>query len=169
MAEKKTSEKVLAAGEKYLTSLGSSREQLTDKQWGVVVKYVKGQRITKLCVAFFLIVGLICADLSLRAFRLGSKGLASVIPNEVAEIILVFKAGEESMLLKPDDVKDYINAAAGSYWLCGACFVLAVSSFALAFISLPLGRRLYKKMFEGLIPRKGELETTCEKNSPSPQ
>ena len=169
MAKKKISEKVLAAGEKYLTSLGSSREQLTDKQWGVVVKYVKGQRITKLCVAFFLIVGLICADLSLRAFRLGSKGLSSVIPNEVTEIIFVFKAGEESMPLKPDDVKDYINAAAWSYWLCGACFVLAVSFFASVLISLPLGRRLYKKMFEGLIPRKQELETTCEKNSPSPQ
>lgn len=55
MARKKISPKVQQATEKYLASLGSSREKLTQEQWEIIANHIRLQRITKLIVVILLI------------------------------------------------------------------------------------------------------------------
>lgn len=153
MAKKKISKKVQQAAEKYLDSLGSSREQLTDKQWEATVNYVKSRQIAKVAIIFLLVFGVINACLSFWTFQLGRKGAASIVPNEAGQVIFVSKAGEKSMPINVNDIKNYMKAVAELYWQCGSCFVLATVFFAWVLISIPLTRRANRKMFEALVPR----------------
>jgi len=151
MAKKKISPKVQEATEKYLTSLGSSKEQLTEKQWEIVTNYVKSRRVAKLTITFFLIAGIFNAGLCYWAFHLGKHAINSMIPSETAQVTYVSKNGEKSIPLTPASITDYMKAAANLYWSAGSSFVLAVFFFSW-FIIAPLLRRSNRKMLEAFIP-----------------
>ena len=153
MTRKKISPKIQQAAEKYLGSLGSSRTDLTDKQWEIVVNHVKTQRMR---VPILLVFGIIFAGLSLWAFWLGKKGMDSIMPNETSLVTFVSKAGDKSVSLNPDDMKNYIKAVTELYWQCGLSFTLAISFFVFAFITIPLTRRGNKRIFEAFIPHRQE-------------
>lgn len=155
MAGKKISPKLQQITNKYLVSIGTSRADLSEKQWEIVAKHIKNQRIT---VSIILISGVIMAGLSLWAFRLGKKGLASMIPEKTHLITLVSETGEESAPINPEDMKNYMKAVADLYWNCGSTFILASIFFAQAFITVPLTRRANKKMLEAFISHKQEQD-----------
>jgi len=163
MAKKKISLKVQQTAEKYLASLGSSREQLTDKQWETVANYVKSRPIAKLAIIFLLIFGVINACLSFWTFQLGKKGMVSIMPNETGQVIFVSKAGEKSASLSRDYMNNYIKTVTDLYWQCGSSFTLAISLFALVLIAVPFTSRANRKLLEALIPRKQEPETASPK------
>lgn len=158
---KKISPKIQQAAEKYLDSLGSSREQLTEKQWEVVIGYVKYRRTSKQAVVTLLVFGTILACLALLAFQHSKKGVTSVIPKEVDKVVFIYKTnGESSKSLRPDDIRNYIRATAKLSWHTGSSFVLAIFMFGFAFIIIPLLRRRNRKMLEAFIQHKQETETS---------
>jgi hypothetical protein len=163
MVTKKISPKVQLAAEKYLALLGSSKEQLTDRQWQVVINYVKSQSVAKLAITFLLIFCILTAYLSFWAFKLGQKGINSIVPNQTAEIILISKSGEKSQPIKPDEMKNYTKAIAKLYWHHGAEFVMAMFMLSLVILSF-VERRAKRKMLEAFIPRAGESQTTSPEN-----
>ncbi len=162
MTKKKISPKAQQAAEKYLGSLGSSRTNLTDKQWEIIANYVKTE---KMKMPVLLVFGIICAGLSFWAFWLGEKGMASIIPEKAHLITFVSKTGEESTPVNPDEFKNYMKAVIGLYWKCGSSFILAIFCFVSAFIIIPLTRRGNKRIFEAFIPRR--QETTSPRNRAS--
>jgi hypothetical protein len=151
MTRKKISPRLQQAAEKYLSSIGASRADLSEKQWEIVVKHVKTQRMA---VLILLIFGVILAGLSFWAFRLGEKGMASIIPEKAHLITFVSKTGEESASINPEDIKNYMKAVVDSYWNCGSSFALAGLFFTYAFITIPLTKRANKKMLEAFISHR---------------
>lgn len=150
---KKISPKIQQAAEKYLDSLGSSQEELTEKQREIVANCFKTRRIR---VLILLVLGLIVAGVGFWSFQLGKKALASVVPHEADKIIFVSKTGEQSMPVQPGDVKKYTKVVTKLYWNCGACYVLAVFFLTSAFIIVPLSIRENKKILKAFIPRRQE-------------
>ena len=160
---KKISPKVQLAAEKYLASLGSSKEQLTDKQWEIVVNYMKFRRTANLTIIGSLLFGVFIACSSFWALNCGKKAIDSIVPNDTREIVFISKPGETSIPVSPDYMKNYIKAVAKMYWHHGAEFVLAMWLFGLAAVSISL-RRDKQKMLEAFIPRSGETKITSLEN-----
>jgi hypothetical protein len=150
MFKRKISKKAQKAAEKYLNSLGSSREQLTDKQWNAVVNYVKRQR-PRIPIFIFLILSLIMAGLSFWAFQSGSKLISIATPSETIEVIFVSEAGEESV--EASDFSCYIRSVAKSYWHCGNAYALTLLNLFALFIFC-FYRHTQRKTLEAFIPRK---------------
>ena len=159
MAKKKISKKVQQAAEKYLDSLGSSREQLSDKQWEVFANYVKSRRMVVLIVTLSLGVGIFSARFSLRAFQRGNEEIASLIPEEVQKVVFVSKAGEEISTLVPGIIKLDVKNAAWAYWQSAAGLTVAAFVFLQLLIYILLDRRNMKKTVEAFIPRKQKTQT----------
>jgi hypothetical protein len=151
MFKRKISKKAQKAAEKYLHSLGSSREQLTDKQWNVVANYSKKQR---LIVPSLLLCGVLSAGLSFWTFQLSNKAVSSIIPSETTKVVFVFKANEEFMSQKSSSFCRRVSAATQLYWYVGATYIITISCFIAAFITTPLARRNQKKVLNPFIPRK---------------
>lgn len=155
MAKKKISPKVQKAAKKYLVSLGSSREQLTDKQWQIIANYMKTERKK---VPILLVFGVVWACMCFLCFRYAKNHIARIVPNEV---VFVSKADKESTItLKPDDIKEHIDYLRDAYFNAGSLFVLTVFMFTSVFITIPLMRRANRKMLEAFIPRRQEPQTT---------
>ncbi|MDD5327861.1 MAG: hypothetical protein PHY02_08630 [Phycisphaerae bacterium] len=153
MARKKISPRIQQAAEKYLDSIGASKADLSDKQWEIVADYVKAQRMV---VPLLLIIGIISIGVSIWSFRLGEKGMASIIPEKAHLIKFISKTGEESTPVNPDEIKNYTEVIMGLYWKCGSFFMLAGFCFMFAFVNVPLNRRRNKRVFEAFIPHRQE-------------
>ena len=155
MTKKEVSPKVQQAAEKYLGSLGYSRTDLTDKQWEIIINYVKTQRMV---VPFLLVFGVVSACLGFLFLQSAKSYIAYVVPKEV---IFISKAGQEPFIsLKPDDIKEYIDYFTHGYFMAGYLFMLTVFLFIFIFVNIPLTRRENKRMFEAFIPHKQEPKTT---------
>jgi membrane-associated protease RseP (regulator of RpoE activity) len=137
MSKKKISPKVHQSAERYLASLDSSRELLTNEQWDIIVNYVKAQRMK---VPILLILGVIQLCLAFIYFQRTNKYIASIIP------------------LTQDYIKKSVEYIRDGYFMTGSLFVLAVSSFTFVLL-VPIVRGWNKRMLKPFIPHKQELKT----------
>jgi hypothetical protein len=148
---RKISPKIQLAAEKYLTSLGSSREQLTDKQWEIIANYVKTRRMK---VPILLTGGIFCACMGFLYSWYAKNHIANILPDEA---VFVSKANKESAItLKPDDIKEHIDYLTHAYFMAGSLFILTVFMLGAVSICIPLMRRGNRKMLKAFIPRKQE-------------
>jgi hypothetical protein len=168
MAKRKISQKTQQTAEKYLVSLGSSREQLSDKQWEVFANYVKSRRMLVLIVTLSLGAGIFSGRFSLRAFQRGNEEIALLIPEEVQKVVFVSKAGEEISTLVPGIIKLDAKNAALAYWRSAAGLTVAAFFFLQLLLYILLDRRNMKKTVEAFIPREQKPEITSEDNSLKP-
>ncbi|MHC4157967.1 MAG: hypothetical protein ACYSSO_02705 [Planctomycetota bacterium] len=151
MTRKKISQKIQQAAEKYLASHGSSREQLTDKQWEVFANYVKSRRMVVLFVTLSLAISIFNAYLSLLAFQLGNQGVSSMIPSEAERVIFISKAGEEISSSVPSLLKLNAKYAGLAYWLSGLFLITAIFFFLQLLSYILLDRRNMKKTIDAFI------------------
>ncbi len=159
MGKRKISKKVEQAAEKYLGSLGSSRTDLTNKQWEIIANYVKTERMK---VPILLVFGVIFACLGFLYLQRAKSHIAYVVPDEV---IFISKAGQEpSIPLKPDDIKEHIDYFTHGYFMTGSLFILTVFFFTFVFITIPLTRRGNKRMFEAFISHRQKSKTASPGN-----
>lgn len=154
MAGKKISPKVQLAAEEFLASIGSSREQLTERQWEAVARAVKGLKTAKIAIAALLVFGAVCAGLSFWGFSLGSRMITSAVPEGTKEIVFISEAGEESRPESADYMKCYIRAAARISWQHGTQLGLA-AAFCYTAIIGAMSRRDKRKLLQALLAHAG--------------
>ena len=107
MAKKKISKKVQQAAEKYLASLDSSREQLTDKQWEVFINYIKTERNFKMFMPILFLLMIVMACCTIHAFKFTNKSINKIVPDEV---VYVRKATDESTIsLEPSQIEEHLE------------------------------------------------------------
>lgn len=160
---RKISKKVQQAAEKYLASYDSSREQLTDKQWEVVVNHVKSQRFIKVKLAIILSVAVFEACLFVWAWRLTDELIAKVVPDKTMYVI----DGEtqDPIDLAPNDIKTYLQKLSNISFDAGATFSLAILLFAGVAVAFAFRKRRLK-MIEAVIERKKESKVASEEDQP---
>ncbi len=157
MANKRISERVRRATEKYLSSLGTSREKLTEKQWKFIADHIKR---TRMSVLLLLAFGVICVCLSIWNYRL-KREYANIVPDEV---VFVYRAGTESaMPLTPGVIENYIDLLTNVAFRMGTLYVITCFMFFSAFLLIPLERRGFRKILKAFIrleeePGKNEGE-----------
>ena len=153
MAKKKISPKVQHAAEKYLASLGSSREQLTDKQWEVFVNYVKVQRSFKTCMPIILLLAIICAYFTFFGFQKTNKLITRVVPDEV--IYVTKEASESPISLEPDIIKGYLERVRDLSFDTAGLFMITVMMLNVFVLRL-IFKKHRLKAIEALVQRKQE-------------
>jgi len=153
MFKRNPSPKIQRATEKYLGSLGSSREQLTDKQWRIVTKHVKFQRMVKPIVLCCLMLGLMLMGITLFYHRWARYDIERVTPNHPIDLR---ELGDDGTIrVYPQQIKEYLELLASMSFYTGPAFILGVLLLVAVF-AVPL--RIYenKKKFEEFIPRKNQ-------------
>ena len=153
MFKRNPSPKIQQATEKYLGSLGSSREQLTDKQWRIVTKHVKFQRMVKPIVLCCLMLGLMLMGITLFYHRWARYDIERVTPNHPIDLR---ELGDDGTIrVYPQQIKEYLELLASMSFYTGPAFILGVLLLVAVF-AVPL--RIYenKKKFEEFIPRKNQ-------------
>jgi len=153
MFKRNPSPKIQRATEKYLGSLGSSREQLTDKQWRIVTKHVKFQRMVKPIVLCCLMLGLMLMGITLFYHRWARYDIERVTPNHPIDLR---ELGDDGTIrVYPQQIKEYLELLASMSFYTGPSFILGVLLLVAVF-AVPL--RIYenKKKFEEFIPRKNQ-------------
>ena len=157
MAKRKISKKVEQAAEKYLASLGSSRDHLTETQWEIVARHVKTRKAQKIGIPLFILFGVLSIFTSLYWLKLGQKATTLIIPNEVNRESIANKEIQETKYnLTADLVRIYTKSMAFSYWMSGTKFMLMLFCFWAAFVEMPLRMRTNRKFFEAFIPHVQE-------------
>ena len=154
---KKISPKLQQAAEKYLLTLGSSRQYLTDKQWEIFLRHFKVERQLRWMTPFILLpFAIIMTFITFIAFRRANQTISSLVPDEV---VYVRKANEETpVAIKPDQIKAYLNYIQKGAWLSGAGLANSTLLFTVIVLSIILkGHR--RKCIEALVDRKDRYET----------
>ena len=163
MTKKNVSDKVRRAADQYLASLDSSRDQLTDRQWGIVVSYIKLRRTYKPQLVFLLLLSLIWAVSAFWYLHYISKLVAVVVPQET---IFVSKSLDEPNIpLDPDDIKHFMNNAAKAYYGAGVATIAAILFFSYV-VAIPVHVLHRRKILESFIPRSHNRKTPSQENQP---
>jgi hypothetical protein len=163
MTKKNVSDKVRQAAEQYLASLDSSRDRLTDRQWRLVVSYIKLRRTYKPQLVFLLLLSLIWAVSALWYLYYISNLVTVVVPKET---IFVSKSLDEPTIpLDPDDIKHFMNNAAKAYFGAGAATIAALLFFSHV-VAIPVHVRHRRKILESFIPRNRHHKTPSQENQP---
>ena len=166
MAKTNVSGKIQQAADKYLGSLDSSRDQLTDEQWRIVVAYIKLRRTYKPQLVFLLLLSVIWAVSAFWYLYYISKLVAVVVPHET---IFVSKAVDEPTIpLDPDDIQEFIDNAAKAYFGTGAATIAALLFFSYV-VAIPIHTRHRRKILESFIPRSQQHKAPSEENQPVPR
>jgi len=165
MFKRNPSPKVRQATEKYLASLGSSREQLTDKQWHIIARHVKSQRLIKPIVLCCLILGLALMGITLFYNRWAAYEIERVTPNHPIDLR---ELGDDGTIrVFPQEIKDYLELLSSMSFHTGPAFVLGVFLLVAVF-TVPLLIRRNRKTLEEFIPRKNQQSSSPD-NPASPQ
>ncbi len=148
---KKISRKIQKAAEEYLALLGSSPQQLTEKQWHLTVNFIRALRVTKPMITVFLIIGIALTYLAFLYSDWTKREIAKVVPTGT---IFLHDADDKSILpLQPCEIRDYLESLSSLSFNTGPAFILAVFLFLLVII-IPLYRRAHGKILEAFIKRE---------------
>lgn len=150
MSKKKISPKIQQAAEKYLASLGSSREQLTDKQWETLAAHIKLQRNRKIGRIVFLLFGIIFASLTVWVFCITKERIQFYVPDDTISIQMY---GQEPVIsLEPEQIeniiKGYVDLGSGIARL----FDFTLLNFAFFGLSWLINRE-HNKILRVFIPK----------------
>ncbi len=162
MTKRKVSQKVQQATEKYLASLKSSREQLTDKQWEVLINHIKCQQIFKWAIPFFLLpLAVFHTCLTIWSFHRTNELIKLVVPDEV---VYVSRASDQTPTsLEPDRIKTYLQRLKKFSFHSAVGLINATLLFMVVIL-----RVVYKKhrlkIIEAVIERKEEPKVTSQEN-----
>lgn len=150
---KKISPEIQHAAEKYLATLGSSRQQLTDEQWRVVIKHIKNRRMRGLCMFIFLCLAVLLLWLGFRAYRSAHYFLPEVLPVESVRIY----QGDSETLVEPQvqEIQNYINLSL-KYGVKLGCYCLMGLLCLITPFDVWWRTRRMDKVLEAFILRKQE-------------
>ena len=150
MAKKTISLNIQQSAERYLASLNSSRERLTDEQWETVTTHVKLQRNRKIARVVFLLVVIIFASLTIWGFCIINKRIQLYVPNG---IISVTEEGSESAItLKPEEIECVISGYVRIGSIITRCFDCTVL-FLFFFVITWIEERQRNKIFRVFMPK----------------
>ena len=159
---KKISPKIQQAAEKYLASLGSSREQLTEEQWRVLATHIKRQPHLKRSRIVLLFFGIIFGSLTILGFCLTNKRVRLYVPDDTVSIQ---KAGSESATsLKPEEIENIIRG----YIRFGSNITRSFDFTVFFFVSFGifwLTERELNKILRVFIPKREPTESIPNKIS----
>jgi hypothetical protein len=114
------SPRTLKAAEKYIASLGRKREELTEEQWNLMVRYVEGRRIA---IPFLLMMCLLLAGMTFVNWHRGHKYFTKAIPNNT--VTISFEDKSEPISLSPKEVRDYFDYTIHLYMMAWGGFLVA--------------------------------------------
>jgi len=144
----KPSPRVLKAAEKYVTSLGRKREELTDEQWNLMVKYTQGRRLG---IPFLIFFGLVCAIFTATYYQHGQKFAKDILPSQV--ITITYEDQRESIYISPEKMRKYLNYATNCYMNAGMQLMLTIQ-FLIFFVgSVTLSKTMNIKTHRILLSR----------------
>ena len=151
------------AAEEYVETLGSSREQLTNKQWQIVVKAVGSMKGAKVAATLLPILAVVYICTSLLIFR-SFWQLAGDI--ETNEGYTISEAGEEyESVASTGYTEEYGKGLILLGFLAGSIFGLALATLAVVFHTL-LNRRATKKMPEAFVLRDEDVREERDSTYP---
>ena len=166
MAGKKIYQKDQQAAEKFLDSHLTSRENLTEKQWEIIVNHFRNKRNIRVGLPIILLSAVFHTWLAIWAFQRTNNLISQVVPNEV---IYVSKAGTETPIaIKPESIKEYLESLKKSSSQSTAGLIIATLMFT-AFICYFVFRKHKLKVIEAVIERKEESKVTDENKASSSQ
>jgi len=164
MSKKKVSHKLQQGCEKYLASLGSSRDQLTEIQWEVLVNNVGVEQTFRWAIPFFILpFALFHICLTVWSVHRTNELVNLAVPNEA---VYVSKTkGGLSTLLAPDQIKTYlVQLKKSSFNTCAGLVNSILFSMIVIFRFVLRKHRL--KVIEAVIVRKQDLKTNFKGNPP---
>jgi hypothetical protein len=151
MWEKQVSPKIQKAAEEYLTSLNSSRQYLTDKQWELLVNYIKTERQFRYVAPFILAMGVILICLAIFYFRTTNECITSAVPKNV--VYVTNEPSQNSITLTPEHIKsylEYLREGSSNF----AINVLCAVYLFLVIITGLVTRKQKRKYIEALVERR---------------
>ena len=157
MWKMKTSPKVLKATEKYVTTLGIKREELTEEQWNLMVKYVEVRRIG---VPFLLFFAVFSIGMTFVFLHLGNKYYTKVIPHQTVKIS--FEDQKEPIALSPEEIRQYLNYVINRYMVAFGQFLLSVSFLTFFVISITIAKTANRKAHRIFYCGCSDLFPACE-------
>ncbi len=151
MKSQNISPKLERATEDYLNSVDSSRESLTDEQFSVVAKYVKGRKSQPYRMAASLVFAVIYVLLIIVLLLRTTFLIESGIPKGVREIILISSAGENR--ISPTVLETDFMIIAFTGLLCGFIIRQLISHIVDIFVGIRLSGRRQKEILECFLPK----------------
>jgi len=166
MAGKKIYQKDQQAAEKFLDSHLTSRENLTEKQWEIIVNHFRNKRNIRVGLPIILFSAVFFTWLTIWSFQRTNNLIAQVVPYEV---IYVSKAGTEtSIAFEPESIKAYLESLKKSSSQITIGLTLATFMFT-AFICHFVFRKNKLQLIEAVIECKEESKVTNENKASSSQ
>ena len=142
------SKQAQATAEKYLVSMGTSADQLTDEQLKIVVNFTKARRVTTPMVVAFVVLGLALGWLGFVYNGWAERKIEKATP---ARTIFLSEADNDAVMsIEPYEIKTYLESLASLSFNTGPAFMLAVVLLSLAVI-IPLYRRSTANLLEAFI------------------
>ncbi len=166
MAGKKIYQKDQQFAEKFLDSHLTSRENLTEKQWEIIVNHFRNKRNIRVGLPIILFSAVFFTWLTIWSFQRTNNLIAQVVPDEV---IYVSKAGTEtSIAIEPESIKEYLESLKKSSSQITIGLTLATLMFT-TFICHFVFRKHKLKVIEAVIECKEESKVTDENKASSSQ
>jgi len=137
--------------ERYLSSVGSSRDSLADEQFRVVAKYVKERKSQPYRTAASLVFVVINVLLIIVVFIRTKSLVESGIPKDVKEIVLISPAGENRISPIVLGTDFMIIAVAG--WMCGVLTIQLIKYIVDIFVESRFRGRKQREILECFLPK----------------
>lgn len=144
----RTSPRVLKATNKYIASLGRKREDLTEEQWNLMLKYIKARRIGMPFLLFFALLSIFFAY---KYWQLSNKYLTKVILNPRIEASS--NQQDESILMKTEEIRYHFKRFAYFRAMAWGQFLIANMMLTFFIISLTIVKITNRKTHRTLLSR----------------
>jgi hypothetical protein len=149
----RTTPRIVKATEKYIASIGTKREELTEEQWNFMLNYVKMRHLR---IPLLMILGLFCAGMTLAYWHLGHKYFTNALPDNTIKI--EFNGQKEAISLSSEEVRKYFSYVTHCYMNAGVQFMLALQFLVFAILGATLTRTTNRKMHRILLYRPSSTE-----------
>ena len=144
----RTSPRVLKATNKYITSLGRKREELTEEQWNLMLNYIKARRIGIPFLLFFVVFWI---GTTFTYWYQGHKYYTKIIPNQTVRIS--FDDQKEAVTFSPKEIQRYLSNVIHCYVMAFSGFLMAVMFLTYFIIILTIFKKSNRKAHAVLLSR----------------
>jgi hypothetical protein len=157
MPKKDIHPKLRKTAEEYLASLNSSQEQLTDKQWEILINHIKVEHQFKWVTPCILVLGLLLACLSIFSFIRASDCITSAVPENT--IYVITEPDRNPITLEPEYIRNYLEYLRKMSWNSAAGLVNATLLFVVVTMRFVLSKHR-RKYIEALVERRDSAQTS---------